>query len=281
MRFDQGHALVIGVGADLPNTVDDAQGLADILKDEERCAYPPEQVHTLTGANTTREATLAALDELARSTDPKSTVLIYFSGHGYQVSSSSGDAYFLLPFGYDVKRLKATAISGAEFAEKLRAIPAQKLLVLLDCCHAGGVGDAKTLGMEFTKSPLPPETTNMLAEGRGRVFIASSQENELSFAGKPFSAFTLALIEVLSGEEGLGEQPVAAQRLRAEALIQLNRTAEATRAWERALEQDPGRPQVRFNLSTAYRRIGRLAELVGGVILCGLGLRILITHLWS
>lgn len=26
--FDQGYALVVGVGADLPNTVDDAVGLA-------------------------------------------------------------------------------------------------------------------------------------------------------------------------------------------------------------------------------------------------------------
>jgi CHASE2 domain-containing sensor protein len=37
------YACVIGVGADLPNTVQDAQGIADILGDPERCAYPPEQ----------------------------------------------------------------------------------------------------------------------------------------------------------------------------------------------------------------------------------------------
>jgi hypothetical protein len=32
-QFGHGFALLIGVGADLPNTVDDALGLADILKD--------------------------------------------------------------------------------------------------------------------------------------------------------------------------------------------------------------------------------------------------------
>ncbi|OQA20201.1 MAG: Serine/threonine-protein kinase pkn1 [Chloroflexi bacterium ADurb.Bin360] len=36
-------------------------------------------------------------------------------------------------------------------------------------------------------------------EGRGRVIIASSREDEQSFAGKPYSVFTLALIEALAG----------------------------------------------------------------------------------
>jgi hypothetical protein len=200
MRFDQGHALIVGVGGELSNTVDDAQGLADILKDEGRCAYPAEQVHTRTGENATREAILTALDQLAQSTDSQSTAVFYFSGHGYRARASIGEAYYLLPHGYDVERLSETAISGAEFTEKLRAIPAQKLLVLLDCCHAGGVGDAKAPGLDLTKSPLPPEAASLLAEGSGRVLIASSQEDELSFAGRPYSAFTLALIEALAGE---------------------------------------------------------------------------------
>ncbi len=42
--FPSGRTLIVGVGADLPNTVDDAQGLAEILRDPERCAYPAEQV---------------------------------------------------------------------------------------------------------------------------------------------------------------------------------------------------------------------------------------------
>jgi hypothetical protein len=115
-QFQSGHALIIGVGGDLPNTVDDAQGLAKILKDEGRCAYPAAQVQELTGSAATREAALAALDQLAQRADDTATVVVYFSGHGYQVASSFSDAYFLLPHGYDVNRLKATAVSGGEFA---------------------------------------------------------------------------------------------------------------------------------------------------------------------
>jgi hypothetical protein len=197
--FEQGYALVIGVGADLPDTVGDAEGLANILGDAGRCAYEPKRVRLLTEVEASRDSVLAALDDLAHSTDANSTVIIYFSGHGYRVDSSLGQAYYLMPYGYNTSQLAKTAISGTEFAEKLRAIPSQKQLVLLDCCHAGGVGDAKAPGLELTKAPLPPEAQTLFAQGRGHVLIASSQADELSYAGKPYSAFTLALIEAFTG----------------------------------------------------------------------------------
>ena len=199
-QFTHGHALVIGMGADLPDTIQDATGLADILTDEERCAYPPKQVSLLTGEKATRAAVLSALDALAHINDPEATVVFYFSGHGYRVTASLGEFYYLMPFGYDTARLFETAISGDEFTTRLRAIAAQKLLVLLDCCHAGGLTKPEPSGMKLAKAPLPPEAASLLAEGRGRVLIASSQQDEFSFAGHPYSAFTLALIEALCGE---------------------------------------------------------------------------------
>jgi len=198
--FTQGHACVIGVGGDLPNTADDAIGLAKILHDSERCAYPTEQVRLLTKEQAKREDILAALDQLAQTTTADSTVIVYFSGHGYQISSAMGEAYFLMPFGYDQTKLYKTAISGTELTTKLQAIPAKKLLLLLDCCHAGGLGEATTLPYEAEKAPLPPEAQALFAEGKGRVVIASSRADEKSLAGRPYSAFTLALIEALAGK---------------------------------------------------------------------------------
>jgi Caspase domain len=198
--FTHGHACIIGVGGDLPNTIDDAVGLANILNDPERCAYPPEQVHLLTKDQAKRDDILAALDQLAQSTTTDSTVVVYFSGHGYQVASAMGEEYYLMPFGYDQTKLYKTAIKGTELTTKLRAIPAKKLLLLLDCCHAGGLDDATTLQYEAEKAPLPPEAQALFTEGKGRVVIASSQADEKSLAGRPYSAFTLALIEALAGK---------------------------------------------------------------------------------
>jgi hypothetical protein len=197
--FTQGHALIIGVGDDLPNTVDDAVGLANVLKNPSHCAYPLNQVHLLTGPGATRNAVLSALDTLAKSTDSQSTVVVYFSGHGYRVTSSLGTSYYLMPYGYDVNRLHETTINGQTLTEKLQSIPAQKLVMLFDCCHAGGMRRIKAPGLQFTKSPLPPEAMRLLEGGSGRVLICSSKENEVSFAGNPYSAFTLALIEALCG----------------------------------------------------------------------------------
>ena len=54
-EFEQGYALIIGAGADLPNTADDAKGIAEILQDAERCAYAKDKVQLLTGPGARQE----------------------------------------------------------------------------------------------------------------------------------------------------------------------------------------------------------------------------------
>jgi hypothetical protein len=190
--FVDGHAVVVGVGADLAVTIDDATAVADLLRDPGRCAYPSDQVQLFTGEQATAANILAALKKLAKSTSPESTALVYFSGHGLETP-----AYYLIPHGYDLADLPGTAIPGEVFSERLRAIEAKKLLVLLDCCHAGGQAEAK--GLPGVKSPLPPSVTAELKRGSGRVVLASSRKDEQSWTGKPYSVFTAALLEGLAG----------------------------------------------------------------------------------
>ncbi len=38
--FRRGYAVVVGVGAELPVTIDDATAIANLLSDSSRCAYP-------------------------------------------------------------------------------------------------------------------------------------------------------------------------------------------------------------------------------------------------
>jgi hypothetical protein len=195
-----GYAVLIGVGADLAVTVQDATSLADLLRDPARCAFPPGQVHLLTESEATRANVLSVLDTLAQSVGPNSTAIVYFSGHGYRVELPGQPTMsFLLTYGYEVNNLPNMAISSAEFTAKLRAIRAKKLLVLLDCCHAGSIAQPKAPGVTLIKSPLPLQTEAVLAEGSGRVVLASSRGDELSYTSTPYSHFTLALLEALSG----------------------------------------------------------------------------------
>lgn len=192
--FNHGYALLIGVGSDLPVTVQDATALRDILVDPQRCAYPANQVKLLTESQATRQGILDGLDWLSTQVqdDTEGAVVVYFSGHGGLMP-----AYHLIPFDYNAQDLASTAVSGVELTEKLRAIRAQKLLILLDCCHAGGIADAK--GPSFVKSPVPPELNKVLTAGSGRVVIASSRGDEYSYTGTPYSVFTQALREGLAG----------------------------------------------------------------------------------
>ncbi|WP_341525416.1 caspase family protein [Nostoc sp. UHCC 0302] len=207
--FTNGYALLIGVGADLPVTVKDATALQDVLIDPNRAAYPPEQVTLLTETSATRQNILAAFDQIITQVNqnPDATVIIYYSGHGG--CNRRTNEYFLVPYGYDPSQRADTAISGVEFTQKIEAITARKLVVLLDCCHASGVPGLKEPGETFVKSPLPPELLNVLATGSGQVVVASSREDEYSYTGQPYSAFTDCLLDALQGKAAVNKDGYA------------------------------------------------------------------------
>lgn len=193
-QFTHGYALLVGVGADLSVTIDDAVAIRDILTDPNRCAYPGQNVRLLAGENATRAIILEGMEWLAGQVgnDATATAVVYFSGHGGYMPE-----YHLVPFGYNPQDIDGTAISGDEFSAKLDALNSQKLLVLLDCCHAGGMAEIKTTG--YAKSPIPPQIDDILTRGSGRAVIASSRKDEVSYTSLPYSHFTLALREGLSG----------------------------------------------------------------------------------
>jgi hypothetical protein len=192
--FLHGYAVVVGVGADLPVTARDAQAVFELLTDQTRCAYSPEKVQLLVGERAIKDNILKALDEVSKQVnlDPDATCVIYFSGHGVETPD-----YYLLPFGYDLGSLDVTCIAGIEFTQRLRKINAKKMVVLLDCCHAGGITEAK--GRPITKSPLPADAFETLKESTGSIVIASSRKDEYSYTGNPYSVFTMSLLEAFAG----------------------------------------------------------------------------------
>jgi hypothetical protein len=200
--FVNGHALLIGVGADLIVTVKDATAVRDVLLDPGRGAYPPEQVSLLTEAEASRENVLNGLDELAERVqdDSDAVVIVYFSGHGgaYQQNGQKS-SYFLVTHGYDPADPERTSVSGAEFTARLERLRPRRLLVFLDCCHAGGMPQLKRTDSTFVKAPLPPELLQSLDTGMGSVVVASSLQEEFSFVGKTYSVFTECLLEALAG----------------------------------------------------------------------------------
>ncbi|MBK9709820.1 MAG: caspase family protein [Kouleothrix sp.] len=208
--FLHGHALLIGVGRDLPTTVKDATALRDILVDPHRAAYPPNQVTMLVESAAERQNILNAFDRLISKViaDEQATVIVYFSGHGGRFERDGQPIeYGLIPHDYDPGDRNGTTISAAMFTDKIEAIKAQKLVVLLDCCHAAGMPAIKAAGETFVKSPV--DLLNMLGVGSGRVIITSSREQELSYIGDTYSIFTACLLDALAGKASMSKDSYA------------------------------------------------------------------------
>ena len=211
------HALVIGISAyqhltPLP-AKPDAEDMATALAAPTLCAYPVANVRTLLHAEATRERILAELTALAQRTSTGSTVFVYFSGHGGQAVLDGVPTCFLM--AVDSKKstlaeLAATAISGPELSEKLRAIPASKLTVVLDCCAASGVAEVRDATALAAADPddatlvpqLTPDVVGLLARGIGRAVLAASRADGFAYA-MPQSRnglFTGHLLDGLRGQ---------------------------------------------------------------------------------
>lgn len=204
-QFAQGHALLVGIAgyqnvSGLPAVVrNDATDLQHLLTNAARCGYPAGQVNLLLDQAVSLVNLRKALDDLAHTATAADTVVFFFSGHGVR---HSDEAAYLLPYDCRLENLPETALSSAELTGRLNSIRAGRLLVLLDCCHSGGIGDPKGGAIIGIKQGWSDDAYALLAQGRGRALIASSRPEELSWVlpGMQNSLFTHHLLEAFRGE---------------------------------------------------------------------------------
>lgn len=208
--MDNAHALVVGIAnyeniPVLPPTVlADAGDVAALLADPQVGGYPAANVRLLRDGEATKAGLLAALADLAQAGTPDATVLVYLSSHGGRIEDGPYAGEYLLPVDTDYSTDQAiaeTAIAGADFTKALAAIPARKLLVLLDCCHAGGIGQPKGVSAPTIKAGLPDSYYDALKSGKGRVILAAARPDEFSWV-LPNAANSLFTAQLLAGLRG-------------------------------------------------------------------------------
>jgi hypothetical protein len=207
--FRKGHALIIGIANyprvhKLPETVlKDARDIHDLLRSPTQCGYLDTNVQLLLDDQATAEGIQDGMCWLAGLADSSDTVLIFFSGHGGRVESGLLTGDYLIPYNYDAANPSTTAISGEELTGLLRNIRAQRLVIFFDCCYSGGAGETKAMGLEQVvfKSRLEETYYERLAQGIGRVIVASSRSDEESLVlqGMDNSLFAHCLLKALQG----------------------------------------------------------------------------------
>lgn len=216
--FNQGYALLVGVGEcayqpwSLPVTVKDTQAIYAALSDPELCAYPNnrEHIRVLNNQEATRSRILEGLKWLKEKAEiePEATIFVYYSGHGWL--NRDDNSFYLIQHDVKPAKLAATALSGRAFTEALREIQAERLLVVIDSCHAAGMATSKEPGEadaevldEYDFQGVAPSKGLFFAltQGKGRVVVTSSEGEQKSWIKKDnsMSIYTFHFWEALQG----------------------------------------------------------------------------------
>jgi len=196
------HALVIGIEEyqqKLPKAdfaAHDARIVGQYLT--KALGYPEENVVVLLNDQATKTSIEKFVEGwLANRAEKDDSVLIYFSGHGAP-NPKTRHAY-LVPYDGDPVFLEQTGYSLERLYDRLAALPAKEVVVVLDSCFSGAGGRSVIAkGMR----PIVTEFENpMLVNGRAVVLAASTgQQVSSAYDAKGHGLLTYFFLKGLQGE---------------------------------------------------------------------------------
>ncbi|MBT5532050.1 PEGA domain-containing protein [Candidatus Poribacteria bacterium] len=215
-----GWALLVGVGAypdvdgytvsRLSAPAKDVDALRTFLTDPDLGAFPASNVRTLIDEQATKAEILLALANMRRRAAPEDLVLFYFSGHGYRPhdEDAGGSPAYLLPYVTNPLALNNPDIGCIKYediTEIVQMMEAEKVVVLLDACHSGGV---KPRGSRFVSGGVYGRFWDEWEKARGHALLLSSDESQLSWEEPDGSVFTKFLIKGLEGAADLDDNAI-------------------------------------------------------------------------
>ena len=210
-------AVLIGIGKynppipPLKYTVNDVEALNKMLSTPGPGHFNRIKMLTdNTHEKPSRDNILSALEWLQQA-GVDDTVLIYYSGHGVEVGKS-----YILPSTTQLDALEETAIDNELFLDLTDQIRARRMIVMLDCCHSGGLYYTKDLVLRPTgrgsdlEAQGRNETPNfklsdryyeIFRRAKGRVTLVSCAADQVSYewVQSKHSVFTYYLLEGLKG----------------------------------------------------------------------------------
>jgi hypothetical protein len=216
-------AVVIGISRyanagtkfpDLQFADRDANEVCRFLMSPAGGEVPKDHIRLLTNAEAPGAAIRNALFTFLKDAEEDDLVIIFFSGHGTPDPTRPENLY-LLPYDVDPGNIAATGFPMWDLEKVLyKTLRAQRVIVLADACHSGGVGAAageRGIGLQEQADLYNRYYTRLGNTSPGRVILSSSAGDEVSREGSKWDrhgVFTWALLKGLQGEaDGAGGKP--------------------------------------------------------------------------
>lgn len=180
----------------------DAQALPQAFEKNSTKLFEKIDSKVLCNEQATRRNVFSGLQWLREKMtgNPKAIGIVFFAGHG-EIDPRDGTLYFL-PYDTEDRDFAGTAIEADTLKKQLASIPG-RLMLILDSCHAGEIGAAKTRGSGDVSDQL---LRDLSSEQNGLMVICSALGNQKAQESRKYEhgVFTQALLEGISGQ-GNGE----------------------------------------------------------------------------
>ena len=182
----------------LPSTHVDVARLKRTLEHERVGPYEVE-----VGLDLSRSEMMHAIERFLAARKPEDLALLYISGHGDRLRTTTGEFYFIASDTASTQeQYEATAVSSSFVNQLLERCPATQKVAILDSCYSGGF----TVGFRTRESKAArPSGLSSPLTAQGVYVLASSTVAQPSFGGQSGadgdvepSVFTGHIIEALS-----------------------------------------------------------------------------------
>jgi hypothetical protein len=210
------YAVIIGIGKYKDTSIQtlkyaekDAEEIYKFLINPAHGNFPQNNVKMLINEEATLKNIKSAIGTwLPQNAKPDDMVILFYSGHGGVEPDISGEEpdgnnKYIIPYDAQVDDLFATALLNSHISTMLDRVSSNRMIFFIDCCYSGGVTNNISGIKTISKSPLTAGI-NVYGQlsGIGRVVIAASQANEVSFETPEYEhgIFTYYLLKGLRSE---------------------------------------------------------------------------------
>jgi hypothetical protein len=183
-------ALLIGINdyalpavTDLRGAVNDVELMARLL--ETRLGFDRRNIRVLADGQASREAILAAIDELVAAAQEGDSVYFHFSGHGSQRRDRNGeeaDGWDETIVAWDSRTPGVPDITDDELDARFARLRTPNAVLVFDSCHSGTV--TRSLS-EVKPRSIPPDDRADLYPGATRAMVVVESLPHVLMTGAP------------------------------------------------------------------------------------------------